>query len=158
MTHGWTLGLLSGDGGRGVRVGDCSHVAVGCSRLPLPWPVGEEVVAAGLEVPRAPRIVSCGDPCGDLPPLVPSVKLVELEEANIHDGRVLFDDAGPINVEVPHRFLEGAIPRRPVEVHLACAVGRVHDEPHEGERRRAQRVAEEQSCRLLGGNVALAGN
>ena len=40
---------------------------------------------------------------------------------------------------------------------LACAGGRVDDEAHEAERRRAQLVAEEQPCRLLGGDVTLAG-
>ena len=115
--------------------------------------MGEEVVAAGLEVSRAPRsarqgwqlddddaarVISGGDP----PPPVSSVKLVEAEEANIHDGWVAADDRAPAGVEVPHRFLNCAFPRRPVDVNLACDGGRVDDEAHEAERR-TQLVAEE---------------
>ena len=39
------------------------------------------------------------------PPPVSSVQLVKLEEANIHDGRVLVDDAAPAGVEVSHGFI-----------------------------------------------------
>ena len=92
-----------------------------------------------------------------LPPPVSSVKLVEVEEANIHDGWVLVDDRAPAGVEIPHGFFDGTLPRRAVDVNLACAGGRVYDEAHEAARRRAQLVAEEQPCRLLGGDVTLAG-
>ena len=49
----------------------------------------------------------------------------------------------PAGVEVPHGFLDGALPRRAVDVNLACAGGRVDDAAHEAERRRAQLVAED---------------
>ena len=78
-----------------------------------------------------------------LPPPVSSVRLVEAEEANVHDGWVAADDRAPAGVEIPHRFLHCALPRRPVDVNLACDGGRVDDEAHEAERRRTQLVAEE---------------